>query len=595
MTEHSPRHPLTETIPPHLARYLSVQDYSLYTPIDQACWRFICRAAAPYFAEHAHTLYLEGLRETGISLERIPRVEEMDNKLRRFGWRAVPVVGFIPPAAFLELQSHGLLPIACDMRKLEHIGYTPAPDIVHEAAGHAPIIADPAYAAYLRSYGEVARKAIFSKENLEVYNAIRRLSDTKEDPASTPEQVTAAETGLDQALAGVRYTSEVDWVSRLGWWTAEYGLVRDGDDTKIYGAGLLSSISESYRCLGDGVRKIPLSVDCIDQDFDITEPQPQLFVARDFAHLREVLEQLAARMAFRIGGSHGLETALRGGTVCTAELDTGLRISGVLTAFDADDEGTVSFLRFTGPSQLALGDRELPGHGAGYHAHGYSTPLGVLERPATTCDRLTDAELEALGFVGDAQGTLSFRSGITVTGRLTDTVRQDQRLLVLSFEDCTVARGDEILFQPDWGSFDLACGGAVPSVFGGAADRYAYQQATEQQDYDPGTHKTNRTPANDALCELYGEVRRVREASDAATSAAELAAVAATLERDHRDDWLLRWELLELDRGQPVAAPWSDTLAADLTRMAQDSLDLAETLDRALALLPDRPAATRID
>ena len=116
----------------------------------------------------------------------------MDEKLRRFGWRAVAVSGFIPPAAFMEFQSLGVLPIACDMRKLENLAYTPAPDIVHEAAGHAPIIADPEYAAYLREYGEVSRKAIFTDQDMAVYEAIRNLSGVKEDPASTPEQLAAA-------------------------------------------------------------------------------------------------------------------------------------------------------------------------------------------------------------------------------------------------------------------------------------------------------------------------------------------------------------------------------------------------------------------
>ena len=178
-----------------------------------------------FFGRHAHQKYLDGLRDTGISVESIPRVADMDAKLSRFGWRAVPVIGFIPPAAFLEFQAHGILPIACDMRKLENLDYTPAPDIVHEAAGHAPLLADPAYASYLRSYGDVSRKAIFSKENMAVYHAVRQLSDTKERPDATQAEIVEAERLLEKRLAEVEYDSEVDWVTRLGWWTTEYGLV----------------------------------------------------------------------------------------------------------------------------------------------------------------------------------------------------------------------------------------------------------------------------------------------------------------------------------------------------------------------------------
>src|SRR2546430_11571880 len=79
---------------------------------------------------------------SGISFERIPRIEEMNDILGKIGWGAVAVDGFIPPAAFMEFQAYKVLVIACDMRQIHHIEYTPAPDIVHEAAGHAPIIVD---------------------------------------------------------------------------------------------------------------------------------------------------------------------------------------------------------------------------------------------------------------------------------------------------------------------------------------------------------------------------------------------------------------------------------------------------------------------
>ena len=67
-------------------------------------------------------------------------------------------------------------------RQLEHVTYTPAPDIIHEAAGHAPIIANTDYADYLCAYGEVAKKAIQSKHDSELYKIIKKMSDMKEDP-----------------------------------------------------------------------------------------------------------------------------------------------------------------------------------------------------------------------------------------------------------------------------------------------------------------------------------------------------------------------------------------------------------------------------
>ena len=234
-----------ETLPPYLRRYCAVQDYDKYTSRDHAAWRYIMRQSREYFRDHAVSVYLEGLKNTGIPLDRIPKVSEMDQALREFGWGAVPVCGFIPPIAFLDLQARGILPIATDMRSIDHIAYTPAPDIVHEAAGHAPIVADPSYREYLRQYARMAERTIMSSEDLALYEAIRVLSDIKENPDTKPGEVVAAQKALDRAVQNVSYVSEAAMVSRMAWWTVEYGLVGDLKSPKIYGAGLLSSVGES--------------------------------------------------------------------------------------------------------------------------------------------------------------------------------------------------------------------------------------------------------------------------------------------------------------------------------------------------------------
>ena len=92
--------------------------------------------------------------------ERIPRIAEMDACLGDYGWGAVAVDGFIPPRAFQEFQALGIMTIAANIRSSDHIAYTPAPDIVHESAGHAPIVPDPTYREFLRCIGEVGSKAL---------------------------------------------------------------------------------------------------------------------------------------------------------------------------------------------------------------------------------------------------------------------------------------------------------------------------------------------------------------------------------------------------------------------------------------------------
>ena len=192
------------------------------------------------------------------------------------------------------------------MRTVDHIHYTPAPDIVHEAAGHAPIIADAEYRDYLSRYAFLASRAIYSDEDINVYEAIRLLSDLKENPDATPEQIEDAEKGLQKTVDAVSWVTESAKVLRMSWWTTEYGLLGDcengsSDNLKIYGAGLLSSVGESLDVYTDGVKKIPLSLDCVEMGIDITEPQPQLYVARDIAHMNEVLNELEETMAFKKG------------------------------------------------------------------------------------------------------------------------------------------------------------------------------------------------------------------------------------------------------------------------------------------------------
>ncbi len=296
----------SNNIPKHLKRYIVDQDYDRYTIIDHSVWSFIMNISIPFFKKHAHHSYLEGLRETGITLNKIPSIDNMNKKMSKIGWGAVAVRGFIPPWAFMEFQSLGILPIACDMRSSEHLTYTPAPDIVHESAGHSPIIINEEYAYYLREYGRIASNAVFSDQDQSIYYAIRKLSDIKEDRNATSEEILEAEKELNVLKKDQSQASEATLLSRLHWWTVEYGLIGSLDNPKIYGAGLLSSVGESQNCLSDNVKKIPLSIDCINYNYDITEQQPQLFVAESFCQLTDILHEFEKNMIHYNNGSNDL-------------------------------------------------------------------------------------------------------------------------------------------------------------------------------------------------------------------------------------------------------------------------------------------------
>lgn len=338
-------------IPLHLHKYIVEQNYDRYTWEDQEVWRFIMHQLKSYLSVHAHSSYVDGLTKTGISTEEIPRIADMDTKLKGFGWRAVPVSGFIPPAAFMEFQSLSILPIASDMRTVEHILYTPAPDIVHEAAGHAPILIDPDFSRYLKSYAEVASKSLLSSEDLALYEAIRNLSDAKEAPGTTEEEIQKHSDHLDAVVKSMSFVSEAQLLGRMNWWTAEYGLIGSLESPKIFGAGLLSSIGESRNALTKP-QKLPLTIDCLNYSYDITEQQPQLFVTPDFENLITVLDEMSKTLAYKLGGTQALSKALQAKTVCTVILEGGLSYSGILEKFEGQGH-SVTHLSFKGPVQIA--------------------------------------------------------------------------------------------------------------------------------------------------------------------------------------------------------------------------------------------------
>jgi len=575
-----------ENIPEHLNKYIAHQDTHLYTPIDQAGWRYILGISKYFFEEHAHGHYLEGLKKTGISTERIPLIEEMDACLRKFGWRAVAVSGFIPPAIFMEFHELGVLPIACDMRKLENLAYTPAPDIVHEAAGHAPFLADPEYLDYLRTYGRIAKKAIYSKGDMEVYNGIRHLSEIKENPNSNEAEIRAAQKILEEATASVSYLSEAAYLARMYWWTVEYGLIGDLHWPKIYGAGLLSSLGESYLCLREHVKKIPFTIDAINWSYDITRPQPQLFVTKSFRHLIDVLEEFADTMAFRRGGIEGLAKAIASQSVATVIFDSSIQVSGIVSRYLQDETGNPSYINFTGPVQIAQNDKELSGHGTQRHAHGFGSPIGKCTNVSKCLSELDETEMDSIGLSKNRKCELNFESGIQVVGIFKKSDTSSGKNLILTFDECEVKIGDEILFDPSWGEYDMIIAKAVESVFGGPADTLSFEKDQSAVKNLNPVHKTNRTPKNENLCNLYQVVRELREGKSAVESQkAELSRIHADLEKLYPNDWLLRLEILELDKLNRLNSQWTASAIKRLKEISTSNSSIKDMIDRGLRVL----------
>lgn len=577
-----------DQLPSYLRSYCTEHDYSKYTPRDQAAWRYIMRRSHDFFRQHAVSTYMDGFRKSGLRVDRIPHIDEIDAALQAFGWGAVPVVGFIAPWAFIEFQARKILPIASDMRTVEHIAYTPAPDIVHEAAGHAPIIPDKEYSDYLAYYASLGTKAIYSKQDLMLYEAVRYLSDIKEKPESSPATIAAAESRLQEAIKSFSFVSEQARVARMSWWTAEYGLAGSLKNPKIYGAGLLSSVGESKLAMTDKVKKIPLSIDCINYSYNITEPQPQLFVAEDMQHLHAVLRDLDALLAYRIGGLESLAKLREAEAIGTVCLDSEIAISGRLQSYEHRGD-RIDFLKFAGPVQISHRQREIAGQGIKRHGEGFSSPIGRLQnRPDQALPTLSDAQLKDLGITKGQRAHLRFVSGFEVRGVVSDMLRKDGKLVIITFQDCTVSKGGTTYFEPAWGEFDMALGDSVPSVYGGPADREPYG---EHEIAEPTSTPSRDTPYSSEELEGFKSYQKLRELRDAlhkrdgATAKQNLPDLEKLAEDAlRRKEWLLSLEIFELAKETKQDSSIIQRLGKDLEARRAPS-DEGELIAEGLRLL----------
>ena len=540
--------PLLDRLPKHLRQFIKPQDYSDYTPINQAVWRYVMRKNVNYLSKVAHSSYLEGLKKTGIEVDNIPSMYGMNRILTEIGWAAVAVDGFIPPNAFMEFQAYNVLVIASDIRQLEHIEYTPAPDIIHEGAGHAPIIANPEYAEYLRRFGEIGCKAISSHKDYEMYEAIRLLSILKEAEGTPQADINAAEKAVEDLQNNMGELSEMAQIRNLHWWTVEYGLIGTVENPKIFGAGLLSSIGESAHCMTDKVKKISYDISAANKGFDITQLQPQLYVTPDFAYLSLILEEFANKMALRTGGLSGINKLIQSNALGTIELSTGIQISGIFTNV-IEAEGKPVYIQTTGKTALSYREKELVGHGTIKHLEGFGSPIGKLKGINLAIEDMSPRDLSAYSITENKTVILDFEGDITVKGEIiTGSRNLHGQIILISFKNCTVTHGETILFQPEWGIYDMAVGKKVVSAFSGPADANSFDLISHIP--SSKTIKAKHTAERDDLEVLYQTVRMIRESKDINTS---LATIIKKLKEEHPNDWLLSVEIVELlkDRNEP--------------------------------------------
>lgn len=533
---------VTKKLPKYLHKFIVKQPYEEYTAQNQAVWRYVMRLNMSSLKKVAHSCYIDGLNKTGIVEDFIPEMEGMNRILKNIGWAAVSVDGFIPPNAFMEFQSYNVLVISSEIRTIDHIKYTPAPDIIHEAAGHAPIIANQEYSEYLRRLGEIGCKAISSPKDDEMYEAVRLLSILKENPNSSKKDIEEANNSVNRLQNEMGELSEMAKIRNLHWWTVEYGLIGDLNNPKIYGAGLLSSIEESQACLEKKVRKIPYSIDAANVNFDITNTQPQLFVVPDFSKLSFVLEKFANTMAIRTGGLNGVRKLIDSKTMGSVELSSGVQVSGHFTNVIQKNKKTIYF-NTSGETAISVNGKELIGHGKEYHKVGFGSPVGKLEGINIAIENMSPKDLKRNGIVEGKKVILNFEGGIKVEGEIITGKRDLQgKIILISFKDCRVTYLEKVLFDPSWGVYDMAVGENITSAFAGPASTDSFNDI-----YSISDKKTNKiiySKADQEIHKLYKSLRVFRE--NKTFDSKVYTDLFKEIKENCPDEWLILLELYEV-------------------------------------------------
>ena len=569
---------VTRRLPKHLHKYILKQPYDDYTAQNQAVWRYVMRSNLDFLQQVSYGDFADGLKKTGIAIDDIPRMEGMNRILKDLGWAAVAVDGFIPPSIFMEFQAHNVLVISAEIRTMKHIEYTPAPDIIHESAGHAPIIADDEYAAYLKRFGQVGSKAFSKPQDDKLFHAIRDLSILKENPNSSEESIRKSSELVESLQNNMGELSEMAKIRNLHWWTVEYGLVGSVENPKIYGAGLLSSIRESKECLDPSLPKLPYDLSVAEVNFDITTPQPQLFVTPSFEFLNEILEKFANDMSFKVGGLKAIQNAIDSEKIGTIELSSGVQISGTFSNVISDNDKPI-YMQTSSLTALYINGVEIPNHGTEYHKDGFGSPIGRLLGSDKPLEQCSEQELDAMGIIVGKEVNLAFVGGINVTGTLASKLHDDNgNLIMLSFSDCTVTHDKTTLFQPDWGTYDMVLGEKITSAFCGPA---SYDSLEDDGVILSGTLLPIEYSDKERLLhDLYQEVRTMRNEGNVNVNA--LSNIFLKVQKDFSSEWLLVLEMYELLHQSDM------DLEKDLLnhlKSLTDNVEIAHLVSRGLQLI----------
>jgi phenylalanine-4-hydroxylase len=242
------------TIAVGAAQFFIEQRPADYTRENHAVWKLLFQRRMEHLRSVGSKAFLNGIETIGLEPYLLPDLKLMNDRLEPItGWRAVAVNGFLEPTLFFQCLAERRFPTTVIVRPMEQLDYLPEPDIFHDVFGHVPMHADAIFADFLQRFGAIAATA--------------------------------------------KSEAEVRMLTRLFWFTVEFGLIRENGDIKVYGSGLISSMADCLNALGPNCERRPFVLeDVLQQEFEIDHLQPVLFVAESHQQLFDAVEQVRGRM-----------------------------------------------------------------------------------------------------------------------------------------------------------------------------------------------------------------------------------------------------------------------------------------------------------
>ena len=253
---HAPRH----------ADYTIDQDWPSYSPAEHDRWDRLFKRSRAILHDRACDEFLAMMDKLKLSESGIPNMDRLSDRLEKLtGWRVVPVAELVPDEVFFNHLANGRFPAGAFIRSEQEMDYLDEPDVFHDVFGHVPLLANPVYANFMQAYGKGGQRAI----------SLGRLPN----------------------------------LARLYWYTVEFGLIRTAAGLRIFGAGIMSSTTESVFALeSDSPHRIAFDLERVMRTkYLIDDFQQTYFVIESFEKLLDDCYQDFAPIYQRIGTATDIE------------------------------------------------------------------------------------------------------------------------------------------------------------------------------------------------------------------------------------------------------------------------------------------------